>query len=247
MTIRAGALADNAAISMYKIEQNGQFLGGAILSGFGTKPIPGAICDDAIARVVEFTAHHIQRVINGLLERQVADMHYAQQVLKAQLQKINDSVNYVNRYMGQAVYITGVICYVAHERYLCLPFGGSHAYLWTGTEFTPQKNQNDHYEDPLYIYDAIGGGNAWTAIFQEGEFPVGSQLLCMTQRPPEGLMEKAMGVLTHTNQEIVASTLHEGLPVGNIPRAVLNIAQAAHLSNPNAEGTTEENTLLEPR
>lgn len=241
MTIRAGAIFDEqVSISLFNIDHDAQYVGGAVLTGFGTKPIPGAICDDPIPRVIGFTAHHLQRVLKGLLERKVTDMAYAKQMLSVQLSKINDSINYINRNIGQGVYITGVVCYVAEEKYICLPFGGSYAYLWTGNELVQQKNQFVQFEDPLYIYDALGGGNSWTAIFEEGQFPVGAQLLCMTKQPPEGLLESTMTALTHTNQEIVATNLHSGLPQGDIPRAVLNIAQAANYQSSKKEEASTE-------
>lgn len=228
MSLRAGATADQSnAISAYKISDDEKFLGGLALTGFGTKPIPGAICDDAIQRVVSFSAHHIQRILVGLIERQVEDMAYAQEVLSVQLGKANDSINYISQKTGQGLYVGGVICYAVGWQYICLPFGGCRAYLWDGETFQLQKNKTPPYIDDAYIYDALGGGNVWTATFDSGTLAVGSHLLCMTHPPQEGTMEKALATLSATDPQLVADNIYAGITRNTLPTALLAIHQAA--------------------
>lgn len=236
MTIRLGYSADkNNTFVLHK--NQGKFSAGILLTGFATKPIPGAICDNALLRAINFTGAHLQKVLEALMGKKVEDMNYAKEVLTRQLHKLNDSVNYIGRNVGQGIYLSGVIVYIVHEDFLCLPFGGSHAYLWNGTQIAPLKNQMLQNPDLIYIYDALGGTNCLPIAFQQGTLPVGYHIVCCSHEPTPGMMEPILKMVAATNAQFVAEALYSDMEKLNAfsselttPLALLTFMQAPHFT-----------------
>ena len=224
--IRAGYVKDNKnAACLQKISEDGQYCCSAMLVGFGTQPMAGAICDDAVQRIVGFVAYYLQKTFELLLSKAM-DTEQASGLLLHQLTKFNENISYVSRHIGQGLYVTGCICYVAQEQFICLPFGGAHAYLWDNKEILPLAEMP---EENGYILNALGGAALFNTVIAKGNLPVGHQLLCMTQQPPENLLEGIMSELIRTNQVVVPTTVYRGLERKELPLAVINIAQAANL------------------
>lgn len=229
--IRAGFAADKEnAVCLYKTSEDGQLCGGIMLAGIGTKPMAGAICDDAVQRVVDFAAYYLQKTIDLLLDKSCADTEYAANLIFHQLSKLNDNISYITRHIGQGVYLSGVACYVAAERFICLPFGGVHSYLWDNEQILPLMVMPENNNEPHpYIWGTLGGTVTFNTMIFKGCLLVGHQLLFMTQQPPEHLLNGIMSELIHTNQVVVPVSVYKGLERGQMPLAVLNIAQAANL------------------
>ena len=228
--IRCGFASDKEnATCLYKTSIDGDIAAGLMLTGFGTPPVPGAICDNPIQKTVDFAATYFQKVMDTLLEQEYTDLEAVKSILLQKCAKLNDNLAHISRSVGFGVYLTGTICYVANERFICLPFGGAYACVWDRENFTPLTNKALPEQDPLYIRDALGGAITWPGAFDEGTLAVGSQILCMTQPPPEGLLEPLMSRLIHTNQVVLPASIYKGLERGIMPLAVLNIAQAANL------------------
>ena len=224
--IRVGFVSDKEnAVSLCKAQPDSPYAAGIALAGFGTQPMPGAVCDDAIQQAVNFTAHYIQKALDVLQEKECSDMIQARQFLARQLEKLNGSIAYFGKSVGQGIYLAGTVCYVAGDQFTCLSFGGGCAYLWDGKAVTPLTT--DPNPDPKYIRNAIGGTNTWSGIAAEGTLGGGHQLLCMTQQPPEELLPAIMATLIHTNPGYVVTSVYSGMGATDIPIAVLDIMQAA--------------------
>lgn len=229
MSLRIGFASDDRhAISMAITKDS--VAAGFVLAGFGTVPRPGCVSDDPITYAIQYTAHHIQRLLSVLVNREMTDDEGAGEALHRQMHKINDSINYINQHLGHSSYIAGCVCYVVGEQYLCLPFGGAAAYLCYSGQITPVKNQMRPNPDPAYIYDAIGGSNVLPIAFEIGTLPVGGQIICTTQPTQEGLLEDMLQTLTAINPQYAAEYIHTTIQEQNLPIAVLDILQAAHFT-----------------
>lgn len=225
--IKAGFASDNAnAISVYKLADNGTYAAGLVLAGYGTKPIPGAICDDAIQKAVDFTALQLQRSLTHLLDRRCEDFEYAKKLLTGKLDKLHETVLILQRSFGQGIYLAGVVCYIAGEHFICLPFGGAYAFLWDGGNAHSVTNDAVRDNGLPYIYDAIGGGTTFPATFAEGRLQDAMHLLCMTQMPPNDLLSPIVDALQQTDLKIAAYSIHKGLNSEVMPTAVLAFTQA---------------------
>lgn len=227
--IRLGYASDkDNALALCKQTQDGQFAAGFVLAGFGTLPMPGEICDNAVHRVVQYTACNLQKVLDALLEKNCTQMDVAKDVISRYMKLINKGVRYFNINVGQGVYVAGSICYVAGEQFISLPFGGGSVQLCHGTHIKSFANLAlSDRADPKYIWDAIGGSVEWDAVFDEGILPVGAQLICSTQAPTEELLQTTVNSLIHTNQAAFADIVHNNLERKEMPLAVLVIAQMA--------------------
>lgn len=237
MSLRVGTASDDRhAISMAISKDT--VAAGFALAGFGTVPHPGCVSDDPITYAIQYTAHHIQRVLSVLVNREMNDAEGAGEALHRQMHKINDSINYINQHLGHSSYLAGCVCYVVGEQYQCLPFGGAAAYLCSQNQITPIKNQM--HPNSVYVYDAIGGNNLLPIAFEIGTLPVGSQIICTTQPVQEGLLEEMLQTLTATNPQYAAEYIHATIQEQNLPIAVLDILQAAHFTGkPSAQGGAE--------
>lgn len=234
--IRAGFASDKQhAISLFKTTPCGTCTASLTLAGFGTQPIPDAICDDTIQHTVDFAAYYLQKALALLLDTTCTDMNHAKSIIGKQLSKLNDSVSFISRKTGQGVYLAGTVCYVIQEQYTCVTFGNAYACHWYMQKETPLVPWEPGQPEPYYIEDAIGGKVAWEPKFYDGMLPVGSQLLCMTQPPPEELLSGLMSKLIHTNQVVLPVSIYKGLIRNGIPLAVQSIAQAADYGKPEEE------------
>lgn len=249
--IRVGFASDpQNAFSLYNTARDGYFSAGVVLAGFGTEPIPGAICDDGIAKAVQFAAHHIQKVLSALLQKESEDMTFIQSAIMKQLGKISSSVSYISNVMGQGIYLSGCVVFTAGEKYFCIPFGGACAYLWDGSHFADISSPLSS-ADQNYIRDALGGPLKWgylngrTMEHTEslcGPLPTGAQLMCMTCEPPKGVLPVVMENLASTDQSFVAITIHDSFYDNEVPVAVLDFLQAPDFASKEVNDSENEAT-----
>lgn len=224
--IRFGFASDEEnAISLCKTHN--QFSAGFVLAGYGTKPLPGAVCDDAIHRCVTFTALYIQKAIDVLLKHECADLNHAKEAIRLQIERISSRISFFSTRIGQGIYLGGSVFYAVGEQFICLPFGGGCAYHWDESRFLQLRNTALTEADPKYIPDAIGGMTPWTAAFDEGTLTDGTQLLLTTQMPLQGLLSSVMAALAHHDPEYVAGVIYNSLEKTEMPHAVLSIIQTA--------------------
>lgn len=227
MTIHLGCMADNKTTYSF-CKTQGQFAAGAVLSGFGTNPLPGAVCDDAIQKAVVYAAQWLQKVFDAMLEHQVEDLAYAQEVLTIQLGKLNNGITYLSRNFGQGIYLSGSISYVAGETFICLPFGGGSAYLLNGGMTVEMKNKAQPNPDPLYIFDAIGGANTLAVAFDKASLSVGNYLI-LSSRPLQDELLRAsfFDLAALTDPQYAAESIYKAAFTQDMPLAIATIAPSA--------------------
>lgn len=240
--VRAGFASDKkAALALYKTTESGQCTAGLILAAYGSQPIPGAVSTDVIQKAMEFGAHYIQKAMSNLLDKDNTDLEYAKKLLENHLSKLNDSMAYITRHTGQAIYLSGAVCYIVENKAICLPFGNTYACVWFDGRARQLRNKAlPENADEQYIRDAIGGMKKWVGICDEADLPVGAQLLCMTQKPPDSLLPSLMSELIHTNQVVLPVSIYKGLQRTGIPLAVLDIAQTADYNTSPKEGAKQD-------
>ena len=221
--IRIGFAADPGATVQTKAVD--ELAAGFVLAGFGTQPPAAQICEDAIVQVQKYTATQIQKLLDFLLEQKCCDFDFLKNQMLSHIDQINTAILYASRRLGQGIYFAGAICYVANNRFLCLPFGSGGAYLWDNDNLHPLKNEKTAELSPDYLWDTLGGPVKWDGVFAEGEFPAGSQIVCATQVPPEAAMQTIMGWLTRTDPDTVANFVYESISEKPVPIAILDLIQ----------------------
>lgn len=240
--IRADNVSDtNNAVSLYKIQNNGQFAAGITLTGFGTHPIPGAVTTNAVEKAVHFAANNIQEIMDLLLSKKCDDMEQAQYLLLQQMRKTSANITKINRSIGQGTYIAGAVCYIAKKRFICLPFGGGYACLYDGDHVIPLHNNALQKNLPTgYIWDAIGGAAGWKAAFTEGTMPIGSQMILMTETPPEALLQSAVTTYANADPARVATSIYDGLQGSRTQKAVLTLTRTVDILQQTEVGGYDE-------
>lgn len=222
--IRIGTTADKEhACCLYKITNDGTHAIAILLTGFGTTPIPGAVCDDGIQQAMNFAAHYLQKTAEMLLVEPYQPMDYARNLLRKQLVKLNDSTLYISRHLGQGIYLSGAVCYIENDRYISIHFGRTFAFSWDGEQFhdlTPEEIRDDPY-----IRNALGGTIAWEGVIAEGKLPVRHQLLYASETLNEDILGGMKEELLHANQAVLPRTVYKNLRRGDYPLAVMNLAQ----------------------
>lgn len=222
--IRFGFTSDSEnAVSLCKSVK--QFSAGFVLAGYGTKPIPGTVCDDAIHKAVKFTALYIQKAIDVLIKRECTDLNHAKEVLRLQIERISSRISLFGTKIGQGIYLGGAVFYAVGEKFICLPFGGGYACHWDENRCLQLRNTALTETDPRYIQDAIGGVATWTASFDEGTLMAGTQLLLTTQEPLQGVLSSVMAASAHHDPEYVSGAIYNSLEKNEMPHAVLSIVQ----------------------
>ena len=235
--IQAGFAADSRnAVGLYKTEDRGTYAGGLILAGFGTFPPPGAICDDAIQKVMEFNAVQLQNSLEHMLEQRCEDMEHAKKLLTSKLNRLNESISFLQRSFGQGIYLCGAICYIAGEHYICLPFGGACAYIWEDNSYHALTNAAAPKDQMHYIYDALGGSKEMPVSFAEGYLREAMHMVLVTQPAPEDLINSMMKALSVADAKLTSYEFHRGLDSRIMPTAVLTISQRG--KNPYSGGDT---------
>ena len=225
--IKAGSATDKQhAVALWKTAESEACTAGLTLAGFATHPMPGCIHDDAVQEAINFAAYYLQMALIPLLDQDCVDLEVAKKQIGTQLSKLNDSISYLSRKMGQGIYLAGTVCYIAGEQYICQAFGNARIYRWEQGIGTLQSKLPASVLDGPYITDAIGGKALWTADFCEGTLPANTQLLCVTAPPPEDLLSNVMSKLIHTNQTVLPVSIYKGIEHTGVPIAVLTIAQA---------------------
>lgn len=217
---RIGYTADKQnAVSICKTVN--QCTAGFILSGFGTCPAPGAICDNAIERVLNFASHYLQKAFDVLFSVQ-AKTDKASTYLLHHMERINANIGSINLNIGQGVYLAGVVCYFNDSDYICLPFGGCSTYIWNQGQLSLMDGQvpNDRY-----IRDALGGGPKWSAPLLKGTLPDGAQLLCSTDPLCQALIAPAMESLASVEPQFVVDSVFQYLTSGELPITLMSFAQ----------------------
>lgn len=229
--IRIGYHANPNSIALCKSTENGSHTAGFILSGFGTCPAPGEICDNAVERSVNFAAHYLQKAFDALFKNNPT-IEQASSYLRHQIEQINTNIGYINRYIGQGTYLAGAICYFSNEKYICLSFGGCKTYIWDQANLTP-VGSIDHI-DP-YIRDALGAAPKWTSCFSNGTLPVGAQMICTTEEIYPSLIAPIMENLSAIEPQFVINELTENIVTGDLPLALLDFARFPDLGKEYSE------------
>lgn len=220
--IRIGYHANPNTIALCKSTENGSHTAGFILSGFGTCPAPGEICDNGIERALQFAAHYLQKAIDALFSAK-ASVEQAQSYLLHQLERINANISYFNRNIGQGIYLAGVLCYFDGDRYICVPFGGGRAYLWENGAISTIGN---HKPDDPYIRDALGGMMTHQNMFfiAVGTLPIGAHIICATVDIPHDQIAPVMANLSAVEPQFVVSELSGNSTDYDIPLALIDFA-----------------------
>ncbi len=219
------------ARSLCKCWNNNTIAAGIVLTGYGTKPMPGCICDDGIQKVLDYATQRLQAVFDYVEQEQTQDMQAIAKLFEKQMGKINEGIIYFNRKVGQGAYLGGVVCLVIDTSFIILPFGGGCAYVWNGTELTRIQNPAlANYNDGL-IRDALGGAGRWPAKFTAGTLPIGSHLLCMTGEPNIEETTNAFMSLMQTDAKKLSTFFQRGLlETSATPAAVLDFYQSPDMA-----------------
>ena len=225
MILTAMAAEQNMAVAACKTDITGHLAGAVLLAGFGTKPIPGAVCDDGIQKSVAFATHSLQAVLNELLNTGCDDLEAVQVALNNQMNWVNKNIAWFGSHIGQGIYLAGTVCYIADDRYICLPFGGATVRHWSESALTALTNKATENADISYIYDALGCIRRANGIFCSGTLAEGEQIICMSQSPELNLIPAIMQDAAHASPEFVTTSVYAGLHTGTVPRAALVIAR----------------------
>lgn len=225
---RIGSASDKEnAYCLYR--QEGRYTLSLLLSGFGTKPMPGQICDNAIQKVVDFAGHYIQNTLSLLLEKECTDMELAKKALTEQMKKVSKGIAFANRNIGQGCYVVGCVAYIVDDRYICLPFGSAYACRWDNGNLTKLRNTAICDASDYYIWDALGTNTNWQGVFEEGILHIGNHLILASQAPDVDLMDSIMANLSATDPNIVANSIYTGLDADDMPRAAMDMIRYPNL------------------
>lgn len=198
--------------------------GGFLLNACGTEMASDALCD-GIQPVLASAAANIQLCLEQIAASPGAnDLKYAATNLAETCIKIHRHTLEVASFVGQGIYLSGVITYFSASQYCFLPFGGCAVYSSTDNILA---QQNPAMKD-RFIRDVIGGPLIWKPQLWQGKRKEENRLLITSRELPDlPFAEKTLreNATKDTHPNTVAMLLRRDLTGNNAgqPAAVMDL------------------------
>lgn len=150
---------------------------------------------DAVMDAVPFTLSKAEATLRQSMDEILHsggadDLLYAVTSLTTVCKDLNREIIDISDYLGQGIYLGGVIMYHTYRNYALLPFGGGHAYRYENETLSVLGVQ---YEDP-FARNALGASRSWDCEFIQGDYQEGLHFLFTSKKIPD--IEAAAGILT---------------------------------------------------
>ncbi len=149
-----------------KYRQVAEYTAGVMLAGYGTVPDRNAVCQDGIEQSVNGCAAIIMTAIDKLFTMP-KDIQILDGIVTA-----NDHIRKFAHYIGQGIYIDGVITFFSGMKFTCIPFGNAAVYAGANLRTMAEPNQRN----------AIGCAEIWQGAVLSGELT--EPLICTTEALP---------------------------------------------------------------
>lgn len=171
---------DNTGTAICSVRQcpEKQLTAATLLFSFGTIPDDNSVCPDSNRRAVRQADMVLQEQLGQTLESEKAgSFQFAASMIIDALQRCNRQIWETGIYLGQGLYLGGVIVYCVGNDFIFFPFGGGTVYTWDGKTLvrqgTPETNDG-------LIRDAVGSRSTWQPKCWQGRLEAGGRLLCLT-------------------------------------------------------------------
>lgn len=150
---------------------------GYLLFVYGTVPDPISVCPDSHQKCLRKAESVIQQILEQMSTKENnMDFTLIATSIRNGLQRVNQQIRAISKYLGHGIYIGGTILFFRNERYLVMPFGGGDVCIWS-----EQAKQISHIGDPVmntYItQNPLGNKELWTCKYWTDILRQGNRLL----------------------------------------------------------------------
>lgn len=186
-----------------------QICAGVLLDVYGTVPDRNSVCRDSHERVLIQTKYTLLEILDRLATGSGAyDIQLSQMTLVDELHNINHHIREVRAFLGQGIYLGGVVLYSTAQSYAVISFGGT-TVLHLGIDtlkpiFPPPPDQ--------LIRNALGANSVWKPEVFVGDWNDETRGILAVNRDPccEGclpILEKHLCLARATQQTITSAAL----------------------------------------
>lgn len=193
-------------------------LAGSLLFAFGNKAHPHSVCTDSHAQAVALADTMLRDQLEQIATGDGAlDLQFAAAKICDTLNQINTRIRAISAFLGQGIYLGGVITYIASADFLILPFGGGVVYQWDGQTLYQEKAKNS--KDRL-LRDALGASSVWQGDYWMGTLPPEAKIFAMTGVLPDistAATQLAAGSVSGSHTNTTSMLLRRELETTRIP------------------------------
>ena len=182
MLIGYDTAQDPCVLSAVRSSLESNITAGLLLNGYGTVPDGLAVADNGIEKGVQAVAAHVLDQMDGFFStKNAADLHFAAAKIHDSLRAASSKIRKIAHYIGQGIYMGGVIAYFSGSDYILIPFGGGTAYTYDNAALV---RQGASASPDGFIRDAVGGAEPWSAKVWKGKLgPAGCLILATDELP----------------------------------------------------------------